>query len=148
MRGPRGKCSDRRSVTGTGWELGVRAADSVQWWGTCVHECKQIHLCLSGGSLFIMLCASPCWRLWPTLWNLTTCLARSSRLAIQTPTRVIRKWLGISLSQRDFGSSFTSCTSTWNPPTFVNMTMWRWDPRYFLTRPRSLLENLLGVREA
>lgn len=78
-----------------------------------------------------MLCASPCWKLRPTPWSLTICLVRSSHLAIQTPIRVIQRWLGISLSQRDFGSSFTSCTSTWSPPTFVNMTMWRWDPLIF-----------------
>lgn len=104
----------------------------------CVHECKVIHLCLLGGSLFITLCASPCGRLWPTLWSLTICLARFSHLAIQTPTQVIREWLGISLFQKDFGSSFTSCTSTWNPPIFVNMIMWRWDPWYSLTGPGCL----------
>lgn len=86
-----------------------------------------------------MLCASPCQRLQPTPWSWTICLARSSRLVIQTPIPVIRRWLGISLSQTGFGSSFTSCISTWNPPTFVNMTMWRWDSWCPLTGPGSLL---------
>ena len=111
----------------TGWELGLLAVDLVKWQGP-LSECEWIRSCLSGGSFFLMLCASPCWRPQPTLWSLTTCLARSSLLAIQTPIQVIQRWLGISLSQRDFESSFTSCTSTWNPPTFVNTTMWRWDP--------------------
>lgn len=64
------------------------------------------------------------------------CLARYSPLAIQIPIQVTLRWLGILLSQRGFGSSFTSCTSTWNPPIFVNMTTWRWDLQCSLTGHR------------